>query len=109
MTDGEKRRKLMRLHRQLQRKFPTLYPTSLRLVPDLGELVGSCHHGVVRGKDRLIITLVREYDYQLLAELLYHEYAHAMEWRPDHQHREISHTDEFGLAYARICRWHDGE
>lgn len=97
---------------RLQRRFPTLYPVTLKMTTKLepetwGETL------VVRrgGKKHLQILLRKGLPYPADLIVLLHEYAHCMVWRPDHQDscREGDHDGEWGLAVARVERWYADE
>jgi hypothetical protein len=89
----------------LRHEFVTPYPVDLRvekIPPEGGE---KCFGDVRLLKGRLLIRIDPRVAWETAIEILLHEYAHCHSW----MHHKVDkdrphHSDEWGLAYARIYR-----
>lgn len=56
------------------------------------------------GKPQLLVRLNANYDEWVQLAALLHEWAHCVQWRPEHQEerRENDHDAEWGVIFARI-------
>ena len=94
----------------LRARFPTPYPVTVRWVPRLSD---GAYGQTTRHGRRIVISLsksaCRTLDTAL--EVLFHEHAHAVDWRHERVERagyRLDHGDEFWLVLGRIHRaWHE--
>lgn len=93
----------------LQRRFPTLYPVRLTFTKALDECWGMTTTSTYRGDPVLSIRIRSDLTWPADFLVFIHEYAHAMEWRPDHQENWEHHSPEWGVAEARLWKWFAGE
>ena len=96
-----------RLFIMLTGMFPTIHPCLLEITKKMpkdewGD-TGVCKRG---GEKRLVIRVSSLLSREAALLILLHEYAHAMEWRPDHQHGFVAHNAEWGVALAQIWTWY---
>ena len=95
---------------QLTGQFSTIHPCLLQLTKNLpdGDWGDT---GVVRrkGKPYLLIRVSTKLSLEAMTMVLLHEYAHAMEWRPEHQHDSPDHGAAWGLAVSRVESWYAAE
>ena len=101
--ERKKTERIRQIYRWLVATHPTPYPTRLRLV-----------RGKKRRSDQGVTTLSRrclyiqidiKYPLYSCIDTIIHEYAHAISWK--HVSMEAhtpDHSDEWGLAMARLCR-----
>ena len=106
MTDAERenRRRLRAVTKKLQLVMPPLWPVSIEFKTS-EDSWGSTRIKSVEGKDaKLIITIHPEIDEVAKLFVLVHEYAHAVQWRPQHQEnlRRGDHDAEWGIHYAAV-------
>ncbi len=103
--NAQDRRKLLA---RLKLVYPTLWEVKRVEYKTLEEW-GHCRVVVPRKDDvppYFVIAIDQRLDDVAKALILVHEYAHAMQWRPDHQEesRSSHHDDEFGLCWAKAHR-----
>jgi hypothetical protein len=102
-----KQAEVRKLFVMLTGMFPTIHPCILKVTTKLptdewGD-TGPCKVG---GKDHLIIRISSRISREAMLLITLHEYAHAMQWRPDHQHGAVDHNAEWGVALAQIWTWY---
>lgn len=96
-----KRLRLHQVHRWLQARFPCPRRTVLRVEKLPHRELGACDRV---GKE-LVLRVSPTIGWESAIEILLHEYAHAMTWPlAKHEHRVADHSDEWGLAYAKLYR-----
>ena len=96
-----KRLRWHQIHRWLQAEFPTARPTILKVMAMPRGERGDCTR---YGQD-LVIRMSPRLPWEYGNEILFHEYAHAMTWPlAKIEHEVLDHSDEWGLAYARLYR-----
>ena len=104
---------LAKLVRKLQILAPAMYPISIGTRKISEGWYGSCQ--IINRKDtkriKISINSFESFSREELVEILQtqvliHEYAHAVQWRPTKQEedRESDHDSEFGIHYARIYK-----
>ena len=105
--------RLHSIHDYLQCKFITPFPTVLIIYGEDGnggmpdDVMGTAS----KSKGKIFITLDGTLERSRMIEILAHEYAHAYCWTyPRVEEYRPHHSDEWGLAYAKIYRdlWEEG-
>lgn len=109
-----RRGRLKQVENWLRDKFPTPYKTLVRVeaAPQFGK---GHYYGVTWRRDDgiVLISISNKLTWTPAQEVLIHEWAHAMTWRPDHIERlrdHAHHDTEWAIAYGKIYqRFHDGK
>lgn len=90
--------------RQLRKHFNPGVPVIVRSLP-LGDFCGDCSGEIkLRRLERIKIRINSDVSWQVRAETLIHEWAHAMEWPSswrDNSLRRV-HNETWGVWYAKI-------
>lgn len=110
------------IHRWLCSKYKTPYPTVLKWVPRLRDrsLIdkvdnpkGKYSADTYQRNRKIFIRMSIEtcgHSYSNMIDTIFHEYAHAMDWRHHRLVNEKHHPRSWGLYYADIYDdFHDGE
>ena len=109
MGRGRKRRKHDRwrqVHRWLMDEFPVPRPVDLKIARMPRNEYGDCE----RVGPRLVIRINASLGWRMGNDILMHEYAHAMTWPLARVEDSVPHhSDEWGLAFARLYRAFDEE
>ena len=109
----KKAERLHSIHKYLQVRFLTPLPTILIVYGEngRGDMPDDVMGTTSKEKQKLFITVDGTLEKSRAIEILAHEYAHAYSWQyqmveDDRPH----HSDEWGLAYAKIYRdlWEEG-
>jgi hypothetical protein len=101
----KKAERVNQIYEWLSDKFPTPYPTKLKLIRVSTDESKNLYGWVELKKRVLIITLDERYPRHLLIETLIHEMAHACTWVNRRMEPHVDHhSDEWGLQYAKIYR-----
>jgi len=99
----KKEDRLRQIYRWLGETFPTPYPTRLKLVR--GTKVRSDQGYVTLVRRKLVIHIDTKYPLHACIDTLQHEMAHACVWRHVSMEKHCAdHSDEWGLALAKIYR-----
>jgi len=99
----KKEDRLKQIYRWLDDKYPTPYPTKLKLVR--GSKPRSDSGYVMLSKRKLIVYIDVKYPLHFCIDTLLHEYGHAISWRHVSMDAYIpDHSDEWGVCFARIYR-----
>lgn len=108
----KKRNRLHSIHNYLKSKFITPFPTRLIVIDPKDKKISQKIMGTSsRVKGSIYITIDGNLEYSRAAEVLAHEYSHAMTWTFKRlESVRAHHCDEWGLAYARVYRdlWEEG-
>ena len=91
----------------LQDRFPTLHPVKIVKTKELNrnEEWGETTVRKIKGKDYLVIRIASWLPHPADFLVLLHEYAHAMQWRPEHQEDDEVHSPEWGICEAKLWRF----
>jgi len=101
---------LRKLHIQLTGQFPTLHPTVLQLTSKLPENTWAITSlSIVKGKEALLLQLRDDLGPIAGPMILFHEFAHAMDWRAEHQEGPVHHPATWGCELAKLERWYNTE
>ena len=105
------RRELNNMLSNLQGKFPCLHPVRLRLTRKMDDKeFGHCEEGKHKGEQIIILTLNASLCSGALFVVLIHEYAHAMDWRPDHVHCSTGdHPPSWGINESTLWTYINDE
>jgi hypothetical protein len=99
--------RIRQIFAQLQALFPTPLPTLLTLSTKLVEHIGDCQEVTRGGKQYLLLRLEKGLSLNHSLELLFHEYAHALNWRPEGFEEDEDHGPHWGLYMSDVCSWWD--
>jgi len=103
---GLKRKKedrVRQIYRWLDDKFPTPYPTKLKLVRGIKPRSDQ-GYVVLRGR-KLVIHIDIKYPLHACIDTLLHEFSHASSWRHVSMDAYVpDHSDEWGVCFARVYR-----
>lgn len=90
--------------RRLRRIHPTLYPVRLQRRARADGSFGGCDVKIRGGRPVLLIDINPTLSFVSQMFVLTHEYAHAMQWRAEHQEdeRDYAHDAEFGICWAQV-------
>ena len=99
----KKEDRLRQIYRWLKYSYPTPYPTKLRFI--VGTKPRSVQGYVSLNRRHLVICIDTKYPLHACIDTAIHEYAHAAAWKHASMDAYVSdHSDEWGLAYAKIYR-----
>lgn len=95
--------RIRQIYSWLKFVYPTPYPTKLKLTR--GKKRRSDQGYVMLKGRNLVIYIDTKYPLHACIDTMLHEYAHAVAWKHASMDAYISaHSDEWGLAYAKIYR-----
>lgn len=106
-TPGQIQSKIRHQLIQLQTLFPTLYPTKVQFTKKLDDSCGDCGDVVQKGKTYLLIRIQKGLSFTASQDTLFHEYAHAMNWRKDNEDESTGHGPHWGVCMSEIWEWYD--
>ena len=103
-TPRSKRDRLHQVANFLRHEFSTPYPVTLR-IEKIPYEEGPCFGHVMLHRRRFIIRIDPLLPWEIAVDYLLHEWAHCHAWAHQKIDKERpDHSDEWGLAYARIYR-----
>jgi len=94
------------LHSQLQALFPAPLPTILTITSKLKNTCGECEIVKRYGKKHLLIKLESGQLLNPTFDVLMHEYAHAMDYKPE-GFGEDPHGPHWGIHMSKLYTWWD--